>query len=125
MSPQPPPAIRSNPANAAMLLLAFGVIAILAFAQQQPPRKSSTRRIEYPQWEVRTIVPREISPARYRQVDDWELQEAARLGWELVSTTPYALQNEERGPDGRRQIVTQVYPAYSFKRLRELPPRPE
>jgi hypothetical protein len=88
----------------------FVVLAGLALAQRA--------RREYPQWETRMVSPREISPARYKQVEDWELQRLEREGWELVSVTPYALQNEERGPEGRKQVVTQVYPAYYFKRLK-------
>jgi hypothetical protein len=84
-------------------------------------RKDVPRRAQYPEWEVRSVVPREVTPARYRQVDEWELQEAARQGWELVAATPYALQNEERGPEGRKQVVTQVYVSYTFRRLREPP----
>ncbi|MEZ5355154.1 MAG: hypothetical protein R2762_21180 [Bryobacteraceae bacterium] len=116
----------------ALLIFCAGALAFFALAQTERPqpertqtRTRSTQRFRYPEWEVRTVFPREIAPARYRQVEEWELQEAARQGWELVSSTPYALQNEERGPDGRKQIVTQVYPAYVFKRLREPPLRPE
>ncbi|MEZ5400300.1 MAG: hypothetical protein R2729_11575 [Bryobacteraceae bacterium] len=109
-----------SPRRIAAFAAALSAAAFLLMAQ---PRGS--RRQQYPEWEVRTVLPREIAPARYRQVDEWELQEAARQGWELVSSSPYALQNEERGPEGRKQVVTQVYTAYVFKRLREPPQRPE
>lgn len=75
-------------------------------------------RAVYPPWEVKAVFPAEVSPARYRQVDPRELDKLAGDGWELVSTTPYVYLNEERGPEGRKLVVTQTYPAYFFKRLR-------
>ena len=58
-----------------------------------------------------------MAPARHRQVDPWELTRLGIEGWELVGVTPYVYQNEERGPDGQKKVVTQVYPAYFFKKL--------
>jgi hypothetical protein len=94
-------------------LLALGALAVL-LAQPAAHRGLT----DYPAWELKTVLPREISPARYQQVEPWLLESAARDGWELVGVTPYVYQNEERGPDGRKQVVTQTYPAYYFKRLR-------
>jgi hypothetical protein len=95
------------------LLLALGVTAAaFLWAQQQ--------RVSAIQYEVKSVFPRETSPAQYQQVDPRELQAAADQGWELVSVTPYIYKNEERGtPEmSPRPIVTQTYPAYFFKRLK-------
>lgn len=91
------------------VLVAVGAAAI-GLGQRQ--------RAVYPPWEVKTVFPPEVSPARYRQVDPREIERLAADGWELVSTTPYVYLNEERGPEGRKLVVTQTYPAYYFKRLR-------
>ncbi|MCP5120055.1 MAG: hypothetical protein GY953_55370 [bacterium] len=69
-----------------------------------------------PQWETKAVYPREISPARYRQVHSSELERLGDQGWQLVSVAPYVLLNEERGPEGRKLAVTQTYPAYFFQR---------
>lgn len=76
-----------------------------------------------PQWDVELVLPREISPARYRQVTDAELRRMTDQGWEPIGVTPYTLLNEERGPEGRKQAVTQVYPAYMFRRMVQRPAR--
>jgi hypothetical protein len=71
-------------------------------------------------YEVKSIFPRETSPAQYQQVDPREVQAAADQGWELVSVMPYIYKNEERGTPEMtpRPMVTQTYPAYFFKRLK-------
>lgn len=89
----------------------FPLLAALLFAQRPRPAV-------YPPWEVRALFPAEVSPARYRQVDPREIDRLAADGWELVSTTPFTYLNEERGPEGRKLVVTQTYPAYFFKRPR-------
>lgn len=70
--------------------------------------------------EVRSVFPREVTPGRYEQVDQRNLQMLADQGWELVSVMPYVYRNEERGPElqGPKPVVTQTYPAYFFKRVR-------
>lgn len=103
-----------------MKLMAAGVLII--FAAALVLRGQRARR-EYPVWEVRVLSPREVSPARHQQVDQWELDRAGDQGWELVSVAPHVYQNEERGPDGQKKVVTQVYPAYYFKRLKPAPER--
>lgn len=85
------------------------LVAALLFGQ---------RLVVYPAYEYRSVFPQEVTPARYRQVDAAELNRLALDGWELVSVTPYVYLNEERGPEGGKQVATQVYPAYFFKRLR-------
>lgn len=95
----------------AMLGMVLVAGAVLVFGQRPRPAV-------YPPWEVKTVFPAEVSPARYRQVDPREIERLAAEGWELVSTTPYVYLNEERGPEGRKLVVTQTYPAYFFKRLR-------
>jgi len=75
----------------------------------------------YAQYEVRSVFPRETSPATYEQVSQQELQTLASQGWELVSVTPYVYRNEERGSaSNNKPAVTQTYPAYFFKRVRLL-----
>jgi hypothetical protein len=75
----------------------------------------------YAQYEVRSVFPRETSPAMYEQVSQQELQTLASQGWELVSVTPFAYRNEERGTaSNNKPAVTQTYPAYFFKRVRLL-----
>jgi hypothetical protein len=100
--------------KSAMMVVCVLVAAVLALQAQ--------RGRDYPAWEMRAVTPREVSPARYQQVEYYELERLEREGWELVSVAPFALQNEERGPEGRKLVVTQAYPAYYFKRLK---PRPE
>ena|SRR5580700_10221175 len=70
--------------------------------------------------EVRSVFPREVTPGKYEQVDQRNLQTLADQGWELVSVMPYVYRNEERGPElqGPKPVVTQTYPAYFFKRVR-------
>jgi hypothetical protein len=69
-------------------------------------------------FEVRSVLPKETSPGIYAQVDQGTLEQLAGQGWELVGVTPYIYRNEEHGPamPAPRPIVTQVYPAYFFKR---------
>jgi len=94
----------------------FLMAAIFLWAQRdrigQPPG--------YVAFEVRSVFPREISPGKYEQVRQEELQSLATQGWELVSVMPYIYRNEEHGPDmpGPRPVVTQTYPAYFFKRVK-------
>jgi hypothetical protein len=44
---------------------------------------------DLPAYEIGSVFPREISPARYEQVPQRELQLLGDQGWELVSVTPY------------------------------------
>jgi len=75
----------------------------------------------YAQYEVRSVFPRETSPAMYEQVSPQELQTLASQGWELVSVAPYVYRNEERGTtSNNKPAVTQTYPAYFFKRVKLL-----
>jgi hypothetical protein len=78
------------------------------------------QRSSLPQYEVKSILPRETSPAQYQQVEPRELEMAADQGWELVSVMPYVYKNEERGTPAMspRPMVTQTYPAYFFKRAK-------
>ena len=72
-----------------------------------------------PRWEYRQILPQETSPARYKQVEEWEVRAAANEGWELVGVSPFVYLNEERGAEGQpKRMVTQTYPGFYFKRLR-------
>lgn len=98
-------------------VLVLGSIAVVAsalvlWAQQRP--------IERPLYELKSVMPRETSPAQYQQVDQRELETLAEQGWELVGVAPYIYKNEERGtPDlAPRPIVTQTYPAFFFRRLK-------
>ena len=88
----------------------------LVWAQQ-----GKTTDAVYAQYEVRSVFPRETSPAMYEQVSQQELQTLASQGWELVSVMPYVFRNEERGPKlDNKPAVTQAYPAYFFKRVKLL-----
>jgi hypothetical protein len=71
-------------------------------------------------FEVRTLLPREISPGAFEQVEQRTLDQLGSDGWELVSVTPYVYRNEEYGQplQAGRQVVTQTYTAYFFKRVR-------
>lgn len=90
-------------------------VAIVIWAQTKAPATV------YAQYEMRSVFPRETSPAMYEQVSQQELQTLASQGWELVSVTPYVYRNEERGPAlNNKPAVTQSYPAYFFKRVKLL-----
>ncbi len=94
----------------AWIPLLFLVAGLILFGQQSRTDSSSIR------WEHKALLPTETSPARYTQVQEWEIRAVAEQGWELVSVSPYVYLNEERGPDGRKLMVTQTYPGYYFKR---------
>lgn len=99
-----------------LLLVAFcGAAALLVWAQKD-------RLVGPPAYEMKSLMPRETSPAHYQQVEEREIQYLAGEGWELVAVVPYIYRNEERGtPDlAPRPMATQVYPAYFFKRPRVL-----
>jgi hypothetical protein len=96
-----------------LLVIGFCAATLLLWAQQD-------RAADHPAYEVTSLMPHETSPAQFKQVDAREVQTLASEGWELVAVVPYIYKNEERGtPDmAPRPMVTQVYPAYFFKRLR-------
>jgi len=97
-----------------LILIGFAAAAaLLLWAQRDRPGL-------VPAYEVRSLFPRETSPAQYQQVDARDIQNLAGEGWELVAVVPSIYKNEERGtPDlAPRPMVTQTYPAYFFKRLR-------
>jgi hypothetical protein len=97
-----------------LFLVVFIVLGVVAIAVAQRPASSNV----YAPFEVKSVFPRETSPAHYEQVEQRELQQLADQGWELVSVTPYVYRNEERGNvlPAPRPMVTQTYPAYFFKR---------
>ena len=96
-----------------LLVTVLGLTAIVLLWAQRKPN-------DPPPYEVKSVFPRETSPAQYEQVDPRELQTLADQGWELVSVMPYIYKNEERGTRemAPRPMVTQTYPAYFFKRLK-------
>ena len=97
-----------------IVLLALGAAAIaLLMAQRE-------RAPVYPPYEFKSLLPREVSPAQYQQVEQRDLESITDQGWELVSVVPYIYKNEERGSPtmAPRPIVTMTYPAYFFKRLK-------
>jgi hypothetical protein len=93
------------------------VAAAFVWAQSKAPAPVYA----YAQYEVRSVFPRETSPAMYEQVSQQELQSLASQGWELVSVMPFVYRNEERGSaSNNKPAVTQTYPAYFFKRVKLL-----
>jgi hypothetical protein len=97
------------------LILAI-VAAAFVWAQQ-----GKAPAAVYAQYEVRSVFPRETSPAMYEQVSQQDLQTLASQGWELVSVMPFVYRNEERGSSSNNKpAVTQTYPAYFFKRVKLL-----
>jgi hypothetical protein len=98
------------------VVVVFLMAAIFLWAQ----RDRTAPPPGYVAFEVRSVFPHEISPGKYEQVREAELQSLANQGWELVSVMPYIYRNEEHGPDmpGPRPVVTQTYPAYFFKRVK-------
>lgn len=101
-----------------LLTLCLGLVAAaLLWAQTRRPGS------DYPMYEYRELLPQETTPARYKQVDRWEVDRVSREGWELVAVSPYVYLNEERGAEGKpKAMVTQTYPAYYFRRMaRERP----
>jgi hypothetical protein len=97
-----------------ILVFTLGALAIaLLMAQRERPHV-------YAPFEFKSLLPREVAPAQYQQVDQRELESIADQGWELVSVVPYIYKNEERGSVtmSPRPIVTMTYPAYFFKRLK-------
>jgi hypothetical protein len=97
--------------------LTFVMAAVAVIWAQQ----TKTPAAVYAQYEMRSVFPRETSPAMYEQVPQQELQTLASQGWELVSVTPYVYRNEERGgAANNKPAVTQSYPAYFFKRVKLL-----
>lgn len=99
----------------------FLIAAIFMWAQRDRLNPSSASPVPgYAPLEVRSVFPHEVSPGKYEQVRQDELQSLATQGWELVSVMPYIYRNEEHGPEtpGPRPVVTQTYPAYFFKRMR-------
>ena len=98
-------------------IIALSVIALAAMivcAQQ-------THEAVRPSYEMMSALPRELSPGQYAQVDPNTLQSISAQGWELVSAVPFIYRNEERDNGqmhGPKPVVTQVYPAYFFRRPR-------
>ena len=100
-----------------VLSLVF-LTAALAFVWAQQGKAPAA---VYAQYEVRSVFPRETSPAMYEQVSQQEVQALAPQGWELVSVMPFVYRNEERGgASNNKPGVTQTYPAYFFKRIKLL-----
>jgi hypothetical protein len=96
------------------LTLLMAAVAFISAQQGKAPAAAV-----YTQYEVRSVFPRETSPAMYEQVSQQEVQTLASQGWELVSVIPFVYRNEERGPAlNNKPAVTQTYPAYFFKRVK-------
>lgn len=102
--------------NVWLVTAAALAVAVLLFAQREqlaPPRGVAP-------WEYRALLPQEIGPGMYRQVDWFQVLEMGNQGWELVSVTPYVIRNDERKyrNEENPRVVTQNYLAYYFKRQR-------
>ncbi len=92
--------------------------AVLFVSGQKTPARPA-----FPAYDIQAVLPRELSPGRYEQVQQRELQVLASEGWDLVSVVPYVYRNEEHGGDGvnPKPVVMQTYPAYFFRRQRFVP----
>lgn len=106
-----------------VLFLALAALAAVLFAQRDfrtSDAIATGMALPPGGFEVRSLLPREISPAMYQQVSQLEISLLSQQGWELVSVMPYVYKNEERGPElhGPKPMVTQTYPGYFFKRAR-------
>ncbi len=103
---------RQNYMRKSVLALLLVFAGALLLAQHRPAQS------DLPAWEVRSVFPREVSPAHYEQVPQRELEALADQGWELVGITPFVYRNEEHGGSdlNPKPVVTQTYPAYFFKR---------
>jgi len=102
-------------------IMVLGLMVLMAAVAIVWAQQGKAPAAVYAQYEVRSVFPRETSPAMYEQVSQQELQSMATQGWELVSVTPYVYRNEERGSAANnRPAVTQTYPAYFFKRVKLL-----
>jgi hypothetical protein len=65
-----------------VVLVSLGVAAVLfVWAQRDRPG-------DHLPYEVRSVFPREVSPAQYQQVEQQELRDLAGQGWELVAVVP-------------------------------------
>jgi hypothetical protein len=98
-----------------VLVLALALAGVLVLWAQ---------RSNYPgylPYELKALFPKETGPGQYQYVDPREIQALSEQGWELVSVVPHVYRNEERGNSPNiRPVVTQVYPAYFFQRLRAI-----
>jgi hypothetical protein len=102
-------------------MIVLSLILAMAAAAFVWAQQSKAPAAVYAQYEMRSVFPRETSPAMFEQVSQQELQSLAAQGWELVSVTPYVYRNEERGSAlNNKPAVTQTYPAYFFKRVKLL-----
>lgn len=100
-----------------IIILSMALLAAAAALVWAQPGKAPAA--VYAQYEVRSVFPRETSPAMYEQVPQQDIQSLASQGWELVSVMPYVFRNEERGPAlNNKPAVTQTYPAYFFRRVK-------
>ena len=94
-----------------LLVLGGAAIALLLAQRERAP-------VHAP-YEFKALLPREVLPAQYQQVEQRDLESVTDQGWELVSVMPFVYRNEERGHAlNNKPAVTQTYPAYFFKRLK-------
>lgn len=101
-----------------LLISTFALAGLLLAAQTQQVFRPAAER---PGFEMTSVFPRETSPGQYLQADPNQLQSLSAQGWELVSAVPFIYRNEEHSNgamNGPRPVVTQVYPAYFFRRAR-------
>ncbi len=103
----------------AVLVCICGAAAALLWGQRD--RLAPSR--ETPTWEYRALVPVEVGPGVYQQVEWYQVTSLGDQGWELVSVTPWVIRNDERKYKSEEmpRVITQNYLAYYFKRARTLP----
>jgi hypothetical protein len=113
-------------------LLVAGVTVLLLAQQSRSPGTApgristagSSQSPIYAPYELLSVFPQSTAAGEYQQVDPSQLQSLADQGWQLVSVAPYVYRNEghEGSPNDAASppppLVTQVYLAYFFQRVR-------
>lgn len=102
--------------------LAWVVCLAAAAALVWGQRERIAPNREIATWEYRSLVPQEISPGVYHQVEWFNVTALGDQGWELVSVTPWVIRNDERKYKAEEmpKVITQNYMAYYFKRPRTI-----
>ncbi|MBI4890426.1 MAG: hypothetical protein HY821_07350, partial [Acidobacteria bacterium] len=74
----------------------WGLTLIAAGAVLWGQRERFAPSQEVATWEYRALIPQEVAPGSYRQVEFFDVMRMGDQGWELVSVTPWVIRNDER-----------------------------